>query len=118
MASGLIRLYVDGAPEAASVVSFWRPQATERVFVSSVENCYKIGSMDAPFRPRILDRELTDSEVAKLRLASFSRQDCGHYATSSFGAELVDAVLENTLLELSPRGTIRKKIYMVERRLT
>ena len=88
---------------------FWRPQAVERIFVSSVETCYKIGSMDAPFRPRILDRELTDSEVAKLRLSSFSRQECDHYATSSFGTELVAAVLENTLSELIPRGTIRKK---------
>jgi hypothetical protein len=109
MASGLIRLYVDGAPEAASVVSFWRPQAVERVFISPVENCFKIGVTSAPFGPRIVARELTESEIALLKLSSFKCFDRDEYAALSFGAEQIAAVLEKTLLELIPKGTIRKK---------
>lgn len=56
LGSGLVRLYVDGRPEAVSVLSLWRPQWMGSAFALAGKN-------DPPL---VIGRELTDEDLESL----------------------------------------------------
>lgn len=59
LGSGLARLYVDGEPEAATLLSFWRPRLSTKVFA------FAPGPRDS--WPCLLGRGLTEEELAALK---------------------------------------------------
>ncbi|CAN5384561.1 hypothetical protein BH09VER1_BH09VER1_07340 [soil metagenome] len=66
MASGLVRLYVDGAPEGVAVTNSWRLRNLGRTFILSCAALNTQGEADKAQTPRMLGRELSDEEVARL----------------------------------------------------
>lgn len=68
--TGLVRLYVDGKPEAATTISLWNPGNLEIAFAA----CSLFGKIDGPgdgeaglLVPRVIGRELTAAEIAGMR---------------------------------------------------
>lgn len=69
LGSGLTRLYVDGRPEAASTISFWRPRKAGHGFAFHSPEGAGIPGHATPglLLPRLIARELTEEEIAALR---------------------------------------------------
>ncbi len=69
--SGLVRLYVDGSPEAAAVFSSWRPRRLDHASAYCPENSFPaIAFGNRRYISRLLSRELSDSEIAQLKAPS------------------------------------------------
>jgi hypothetical protein len=119
MDSGLVRLYVDGSPEAACVVSLWRPRVFAQVFAPVGANCFSlIGSEDKLFTPRMIAGELSDVEISKLKPSA----EYGSYAGNSpfvlkaSDSEFALKLIERTLIEFAPLGTISRISRRILRR--
>lgn len=91
LSSGLVRLYVDGKPEAAAVLTSWRPRHLDRAYVYCGENSFpSIAFGNRSYVSRLISRELSDPEIAALSPPS--------------GKPLVlsDNLLGSTLIEFLP----------------
>lgn len=69
MSSGLLRLYVDGKPEAASVTNLsWRLGRIDQAFAQSLANTFPMAVFgNSAFATRVMARELTDQEIATMK---------------------------------------------------
>lgn len=100
LGSGLVRLYIDGRPEAASTVSLWRPRRLGFAFASYLLQ----GHHDGPggdgvglLMPRIVTRELTEEEVGKIKPAAGPEED-----VAAIDAEVARLLARDTLVEFWP----------------
>ncbi len=101
LGSGLVRLYIDGRPEAASTVSLWRPRRLGFAFASYLLQ----GHHDGPgengvglLMPRIVTRELTEEEVASIKpVAAGPDED-----VAAIDAGIARLLARDTLVEFWP----------------
>ena len=101
---GLVRLYVDGSPEAAAVFSSWRPRRLDHATAYCPENSFPaLAFGNRRYVSRLLSRELSDPEIALLKPPS------GHAPPF-----LAERFFHGTLMEFlpasaSPKRTLRDR---------
>jgi len=107
MSSGLIRFYVDGKPEAASVAGLpWRLGRIDQAFAMSLAHIVAMPDSDNKvFAARVIGRELSDEEIAVMKpeeehpsLTADGRSS----GLPKLDATFVANLLETSLLEFLP----------------
>jgi len=107
--SGLVRLYVDGEPEAATVVSLWRPGMINQAVVLSSPSALPIQRYRGrTFAARLLNRELTTEEIAMLNPLAQPHEN-GTKDPPLLDTKFVAHLFENTLIEFSPFSAFPSK---------
>jgi len=63
--SGLVRQYIDGAPETATVIDYWRLGQMQTAFALKIPGLEPAQAFT--LAPRIIYRELSEVEIAQLK---------------------------------------------------
>ncbi len=108
--SGLVRLYVDGEPEAAAVISLWRPETINQAVVLSSPSALPIQRhRGQTFAARLLNRELTSDEIAMLKPRAEQPPENGTTDLPLLDTKFVAHLFENTLIEFLPFSAFPSK---------
>lgn len=99
--SGLVRMYVDGAPEAASVFTAWRPHWLDQAYVYCPENSFPTAAFgNLSYVSRLIGRELSDEEISHLQPPT---------QKNLAPLQLAESILSRTLAEFQPPGAEPKR---------
>lgn len=111
LGSGLVRLYIDGRPEAASTISLWRPRQFGLAFASySLQGRTSIPGIDSIglLMPRIVSRELTEDEIKQIKPTNQNPDE----DMAAINADLGLRLARDTLMEFWPS----QYTYLLRRR--
>jgi len=110
--SGLIRLYVDGKAEAALATKLsWRLEGVDRAFALSLAEMFSEPDPSTRvFAARVIPRELSDEEIAKMKPKESSLAEGSGFP--QLDATLALSLLETSLLEFLPSDAYTHRILL------